>query len=180
MRLCPPVTAQLTRAFGTVGGRAVVAGGSYNGAVWVQDLASGATIAGPFVTLPAATTIFLGVKPSPERVDAVAVGEFGGTSLIAAAFDLRAWVAPVGDASTAPTVVRATSVVAVALGRIAGRNVLMTGSRGGFVGVWRVETGEPLTGFTLDSGIEQVWVAHGAAAIAARTSDQALVIADVL
>jgi hypothetical protein len=89
-------------------------------------------------------------------------------------------VAPVGDASTAPTVVRATSVVAVALGRIAGRNVLMTGSRGGFVGVWRVETGEPLTGFTLDSGIEQVWVAHGAAAIAARTSDHALVIADVL
>jgi hypothetical protein len=66
MRLCPPVTAQLTRAFGTVGGRAVVARGSYNGAVWVQDLASGATIAGPFVTLPAATTIFLGVKPSSE------------------------------------------------------------------------------------------------------------------
>ena len=58
----------LTRAFGVIGGNAVIARGSYKGTVWVQILASGVTVAGPFVDLPPASTISLNVKPSPDEV----------------------------------------------------------------------------------------------------------------
>jgi hypothetical protein len=175
----PDTWPTLTRAFGVVRGDAVIARGSYNGAVWVQDLASGRTVAGPFVVLPPTSTILLNVKPSPDTVSSVAVGEYGGVALAAAAFDLRAWVALLGDTATALTVIKASSVVAVALGRISEQNVVVTGSRGGFVGIWRADTGEQVTGLTLDSGVERVWVVHGADAIAARTADQVLVIAEV-
>jgi hypothetical protein len=170
----------LARAFGVIEGNAVIARGSYNGAVWVEDLASGDTIAGPFVKLPPTSTIFLAGKPSPRKVASVAVGEFNGLSLVAAAFEDRAWVAQLGDPGPAPTVIRASSVVAVALGQIAGQIVIITGSRGGFVGAWRVDTGEQVTGFTLDSGVERVWVVHEAETIAAQTDDHAFVIADVV
>jgi hypothetical protein len=169
----------LTRAFGVIQGNAVIARGSYNGTVWVQSLASGDLVAGPFVDLPPTTTIPHG-KPPPEQVTSVAIGEFGGRGLLAAAFQLRAWVAKLDDTASTPMVIPATSVTAVALGRIADQNVVVTGSRGGFIGIWRADTAEQIAGVTLDSGVERVWVIHGTKAIAARTDDQALVIADIV
>ena len=150
----------LTRAFGVIGGNAVIARGSYKGTVWVQILASGVTVAGPFVDLPPASTISLNVKPSPDEVTSVAVGEFGGLGLLAAAFQLALRVAQLGDTATAPMVIPASSVTAVALGRIADQNMVVTGSRDGFIGIWRADTGQQVTGVTLDSGVERVWVIH--------------------
>jgi hypothetical protein len=158
----------------------VIARGSYNGAVWIQDLASGATIAGPFVALPETSTIWRFVKPSPDAVSSVAVGEFGGVGLVAAAFNLSAWVARLDDGTTEPLTIRANTVVAVALGEISGTAVVVTGSRSGFVGIWNAETGRQITGVTLDSGVRQIWVAHGKNTIAARTETQTLVLADLL
>jgi len=42
------------------------------------------------------------------------------------------------------------------------------------------DTGEQVTGVTLDSGVERVWVVHGSEVIAAQADDRALVIADIV
>ena len=70
-------------------------------------------------------------------------------------------------------------ILTVSLGRVDGRNVVVTGSRRGVVGVWDSASTQRLATLTLDDSIDGVWAVAGADVVAALTPDGQLHMFDV-
>jgi hypothetical protein len=176
-----PATA-MTRGFW--GGRAVLVLGSYHGVLWIWDLANRKTLAGPFADVPDEIELRSRVKMAPSRnpiTNSVAIGDVGGRAVVAAAVAGRVHLydAETGAGLSGPAV-SATVVVAVALGDFRGRSILVTGSLGGVVAVWDVNTGQRLAAVTLDSEITGVWKVQGADSVAARDKTGRLLVFDLV
>jgi WD40 repeat protein len=156
---------------GMLDGRAVLVCGSYQGVIWVWDLEKENVLAGPFADIPdeiefMAHTNMAGISVTTD----VAIGEVDGDYVVVAAVSGRVKLYDVNTGASLPEpAVRTSIVVAVAMGKFDGRSILVTGSRGGVLAVWEVKTGKRITGVTLDSEINGVWVVNGADAIAARS-----------
>jgi WD40 repeat protein len=73
-----------------------------------------------------------------------------------------------------------TRVIAVALGDLAGRAALVTGSEGGLLALWDAATTAPIARIRLDARIDTVWVVRGADVVAALTEDRVLHLFDVV
>jgi hypothetical protein len=160
--------------WGVVSGRAVMAMGSYAGAVWIWDVEAQTVLGGPFANVP--DEIILpadGVAGArfPE-VTSIAIGQVGGRDVIATACAGRVSMCDIrnADAPKIP-VVGTTVVTTVALGALAGRSVLVTGSQGGVLYVRDAISNERLAGMTLDAPVKGVWVVRGADMIAALTAE---------
>lgn len=153
-------------AAGTLDGRPVVVTGSVDGVVWVwtADTAPPRVLAGPFGTLSARARQLgwegMRVKPGLAMATAVAFGQHPSAGpIVAVACDgrVRLHAVPSGAAVACPSH-DATVVDAVALGRVQGRDVLVTGSKGGQLVVWQLDPAERLAAITLDHPITRVRV----------------------
>jgi hypothetical protein len=92
----------------------------------------------------------------------------GEGDVIAAAIGGKAALFGALDGHVIPTVVSyASGISAVALGRIADEDVLVTGSLAGALVVWGLQSGSRMA-LTLDKPIERVWVIHGSDRVAAK------------
>jgi WD40 repeat protein len=171
-----------TWAWGQVGDRAAVATGSVAGAVWIWDVVTGRPMAGPLVTVSPRVLELgwrgMGYKGSPACVESIAFGRHPDRGdIVAVAFDGRVRIFSLTDGEELPTpTARATVITCVALGRILDEDVLVTGSKGGAVILWNLGSRTRLAALTLDKGIDQVWVVHGADAIAVRASSEIYVL----
>jgi WD40 repeat protein len=169
-------------AWGQVGDNAVVATGSIHGAAWIWDPASGRPIAGPLATvsphiLEGGWSI-MGTKPSTPCVESLALGRHPDHGdIIAVAIDgrVRIFSLPDGKELSTPTE-RATVITSVALGRIRGEDVLITGSMGGVLIVWGLATGTRIAALTLDKGIDCVWCVHGTNSVAVKARAEIYVL----
>jgi WD40 repeat protein len=175
-----PATA---RCWAVLDGRAVLAIGSYGGAVWLWDIADRSLMAGPFADVP--EELFV-ARPElkaarPPHVTSLAIGRSGGRDIVATACggEVQMWEARTSERLSAPDVGDEV-VVALALGPIHGRDVLVTGSRGGVVRVWDAAEARHVAGITLDAGVDGVWVVRNADAVAALTGDSQLHVLDLL
>jgi WD40 repeat protein len=169
---------------GVVSGRPVIALGSYGGAVWVWDINSRAVMAGPFADVPDELAVagpdVKGARPS--EVTGLAIGRMGERDVLATACNGRVALWDVGNThSLEPPATGAVKVVSVALGTMKGRDVLITGSEGGVLGVWDAADPkrERLAGITLDTPIKGTWAVRGADIVAAHTPDFNLHLFDV-
>ena len=171
-------------ARGFLGGRAVLVVGSYQGVIWIWDLVNEKTLAGPFAGVPDETQLWFGKKQAPSAnpiTNAVAIGDVGGGAVVAAAvagrvhlYDAETGAVLLGPAASA------TVVVAVALGEFHGRAILVTGSLGGVLAVWDVNTGQRIAAVTLDSEITGVWKVHGTDSVAACDKTGRLLVFDLV
>jgi hypothetical protein len=165
-----------------VDGRAVLAIGSYAGAVWLWNIADGSLMAGPFADVP--DELFVAsrrVKAArPPHVTSIAIEYTGRCDTLAAACGgaVRMWDARTGEQLPAPDASDEV-VVALALGMIRARAVLVSGSRGGVVRVWDATGGGHLAAISLDAGVEGVWVVRDGDAVAALTGDGQLHVMDL-
>lgn len=155
-------------------GRPVVVTGSLEGAVWVWDMGGGRplAVAGPFVTVSDFALRFgwrgLGVKPPIATADSIALGhhpERGPIVAVACDGQVRLWTVPSGEPIETGAGA-ATVVDAVALGRVGSRDVLVTGSKGGVLGVWGLAPAERVAVLTLDDRITDVRVRLDSAVLA--------------
>lgn len=168
-------------SWGVVSGRAVMAMGSYAGAVWIWDLDAQTVLGGPFAEVP--DEIVLPADAARDarypKVTSIAIGQVGGRDVIATACGGRVsmWDVHNADAPRMPAV-GATVVTTVALGGLAGRSVLITGSQGGVLGVRDAISNERLAGMTLDAPVKGVWVVRDADMIAALTAENDLHLFD--
>jgi hypothetical protein len=174
-----PATA---RCRGVIGGRAVLAIGSYGGAVWLWDVAGRSLLAGPFADVP--DELFVARRElkaaRPRHVTSVAVGRSGGREILATACGgaVQLWDARTSERLPAPDVGEEV-VVALALGTVHELDVLVTGSRGGVLRVRDAADGRHVAGITLDAGVDGVWVVRDAGAVAALTGDSQLHVLDL-
>ena len=88
---------------------------------------------------------------------------------------VRIFSLPAGEELPSPTE-RATVITSVALGRIRGEDVLITGSKGGVLIVWGLASGTRIAALTLDKGIDRVWFVHGANVVAVRARTEIYVL----
>jgi WD40 repeat protein len=168
-----PVTHE---CWATVRGRAFYAAGAYSHVVLLWDLQARIAVAGPFAEIPLRVPLLsASAKDGPPPVKSIAIGEVEGRALLAAACDgrVRLWDIDTADECQAPELGIAV-VTAVAVGAIAGRNVLVTGSKGGELTTWDVNRGEHLAAITLDEGIDGVWVVRNSDMICALTDIRTL------
>jgi WD40 repeat protein len=175
---------------GIVADRAVIATGSIAGSVWIWDAVTQSAIAGPFTDVPehkgvqAWSSRALRMKGGPSLTSSVALGRHphhGDVLAVAHEGSIRLLAVPSGTAIPTPAS-KATVVTALALGRMLGEDVLVTGSQGGAVIVWALASNKRIAALTLDSSVERVWVVHGADAIAVQTmhkGDHCLFILDI-
>jgi hypothetical protein len=97
-------------------------------------------------------------KPGPPKSTSVAIGRHAGLGpILAVASDgrVRLYKVPTGEAVTSPTD-NATAIEAVDLGRLGDRDVLVTGSKSGVLGVWSLLPPQRLAVLTLDTPISGV------------------------
>jgi WD40 repeat protein len=151
-------------AEGVLEGKPVVVTGSLEGAVWVWDLTGDRpkAIAGPFArvsqrVLDYGWRVRLW-KPAPPEATSVAIGRHAGLGpILAVASDgrVRLYKVPTGEAVTSPTE-DATAIEAVDLGGLGDRDVLVTGSKSGVLGVWSLLPPQRLAVLTLDTPIAGV------------------------
>jgi WD40 repeat protein len=163
-------------------GRAVVAVGSYGGAVWIWDIVSRSLLAGPFADVPEELIVARReIKAArPPHVTSIAIGGLAGRDVLATACGgkVRVWDVRTGERLPAPQA--GDEVVdRLALGTLHGDDVLVTGSRGGVLRVWDPADGRRVAGITLDAGIDGVWVVRGTDAVAALTGDSHLHVLDL-
>lgn len=163
-------------------GRAVLAVGSYGGAVWIWDIVSRSLVAGPFADVP--EELFVARRElkaaRPPHVTSIAIGRIAGRDTLATACggDVRIWDVRTGERLPAPEA--GDEVVdQVALGTLHGDDVLVTGSRGGVLRVWGPADGRRLAAITLDAGVDGVWVVRSTDAVAALTGDSHLHVLDL-
>ena len=151
-----PVTA---RALGRWRGATVALRGSYEGVVWVWDVAAQRYIAGPFTER--AEGRFHHAKGREVRaVRALAIGEVDGSTWVVAADSEGVVVRDVATGVQLETPdVGQSGIQALSLGAVAGRHVLATGSDGGAVTVWEVGSWQRLAGFTMDDPVSGLWLA---------------------
>jgi WD40 repeat protein len=171
-----------TRSWATLDGRAVLAVGSYGGAVWVWDIVDRSLVAGPFADVP--EELFVArreIKAArPVHVTSIAVGRLAGRDILATACGGRVQIWDVHTGEPLPAPDAGDEVVdQLALGTLHGDDVLVTGSRGGVLRVWDPADGRRLAAITLDAGVDGVWVIRGTDAIAALTGDAHLHMLDV-
>ena len=167
-----------TMSHGFLDGRAVLVCGSYRGAIWIWDLETKELLAGPFANIPDDFEFDRHAKMAPFKnaVTDVAIGDLDGDAVVAAAVAGKVTVYDVKSGAALPEpAISSSIVVAVALGNFEGRSVVVTGSRGGVLAVWDARTATRITGVTLDSKIDEVWMVHGADAIAARSGNSLLI-----
>jgi hypothetical protein len=174
----PATWPRTARAYGLVQDRAAIAIGSIGGSVWVWELGSDALIAGPLVSVPERVEIRgwsrrdLTMKGAPGHTSSVALGQHpvhGDVVAVAYEGKVRLVSLPAGEAIPTPAE-EATVVTAVALGRLLGEEMLVTGSQGGVIVVWSLASNARIAALTIDSGVEKVWVVRGADAIAVQTT----------
>ena len=113
-------------------------------------------LAGPRRQAALATADSIALGHHPEREPIVAVACDG---------QVRLWTVPGGE----PIEIgagAATVVDAVALGRVGSRDVLVTGSKGGVLGVWGLAPAERVAVLTLDDRITDVRVRLDSAVLA--------------
>jgi hypothetical protein len=166
------------RAYGIVQDRAAIAIGSIGGSVWVWELESDALIAGPLVSVPERVEARgwsrrdLMMKGSPGYTSSVALGQHPAHGdIVAVAYDGKARLLSLPAGNPIPTPAEtATVVTAVALGRLLGEEMLVTGSQGGVIVVWSLVSNTRIAALTIDSGVEKLWVVRGADAIAVQTT----------
>lgn len=153
-----PVTAI---TLGQWNGSGVAVVGSYDGVIWVWDDATRRFVAGPFTHrgLPKGTFHYAKGREG-SAISALALGDVEGAKWVAAAdcdglviYDLATC-----ERLSAPEVGQ-TRVRALAFGRVAGRDVLVTGRDGGAVAVWEARSWQRLTGFTMDDPVTGIWMA---------------------
>ncbi|HUG83051.1 MAG TPA: WD40 repeat domain-containing protein, partial [Euzebya sp.] len=171
----PPRTLDLDRprewpwtafARGVLDQRPVVVTGSLDGAAWVWDVSGGSPtpIAGPFArvsqrVLDLGRYVF-GSKPATPRATSLALGrhpDLGAVLAVVCDGRVRLYTVPAGE-PVACAADGATVIAAVDLGRIVGRDVLVTGSKGGVLGLWGLAPPERLAVLTIDSPITDVAV----------------------
>jgi hypothetical protein len=170
------------RAWGALDGRAVLAVGSYGGAAWLWDIADRSLLAGPFADVP--DELFV-ARPElkaarPPEVTSLAIGRSGDREVVATACggQVQIWDARTSERLDGPRTGDEV-VVALELGALAGRDVIVTGSRGGVVRIWDLADAAQLAAITLDSGADGVWVIRDAEAVAALTGDAHLHVLDL-
>jgi WD40 repeat protein len=146
-----PATA---RCWAALGGRAVLAVGSYAGVVWVWDIRDGSLISGPFADIP--EEIYVAgpqlKAQRPPHVTSVAIGRCGGRDVVTTACGgaVQLWDADSGERLPGPDVGN-EFIDALALGRIRGRDALVTGSRGGVLRLWDATEARRIAAVTLDA-----------------------------
>lgn len=183
LNISAPLTWPMTsQRWGTLAGRTVEVRGSYRRAVWLIDRSTRkpSVLAGPFATR-ATGVINLGKKSGRSRgkVTSVALVEHDGRGIVAAVaegtvalYDVRT-----GAALPAPDTGR-SRIVAVALGTCGGRALLATGNEGGATTLWDATTAERLAAFTLETGVEDLWLAGSHLVV--QTADERLHVFDVV
>lgn len=175
----PEVWPHTAVARGVLDGRPVVVTGSVEGSAWVWDINGDPPrpLAGPFATISPIVLErgweALMVKPSASTADSVALGHHPDHGpIVAAACDgtVRLYSVLTGEPVDCPTT-GASVIAAVDLGRVNERDTLVTGSKGGVLGVWALAPPQRLAVVTLDDPIVDVRIvtADPAAHIAART-----------
>lgn len=173
-----PVRAE---AWTRIGGRLLQARGSYLGAVWVFDYRRKQFVYGPFANVKPVSTIWTRSKTAAavEFVRGVALGTWAGRGVLAVAYSRMATVFDLETSERLGSPDTPTSdIVAVALGEIAGRPILATGSGGGAVTVWEGPSMKKLAGIRLDTGATGIWL--GGAFLVVRTADHRFHVFDVI
>jgi WD40 repeat protein len=141
----------------------------------------GRAIAGPFILAGPVLQIWPGKKSrhfDQFTADGVALGSWCDRDVMAVAHNNRARVAdvktgqPLGSPDTGDS-----EIVAVAVGDIDGRSLLVTGSRGGRVGLWEAPSLRRVASLTLDTAIDALWLAGNV--VIARGGDYRFHILDV-
>jgi hypothetical protein len=169
-----------------VAGRAALVVGSYQGAVWFWDVERRALIAGPFTDVPETITVGRSVMKATTvggrgPVTSLAVGLVGGRDLLATVCGGRVGLWDIASQAPLPSPDMGTSrAAAVALGVIAGRGVLITGSQRGMLTVWDAADCHRIARIRLDTGIQGVWVVRGAEVVGALTDDRVLHLFDLV
>jgi hypothetical protein len=186
----PIFSSETAECYALLNGRPVGAGCSGN-EVWILDLHSQEILArlvvekrklrqGPFsdeateaanVISPDSTGGQKELALSNE-VTAVAIGRLGSSDVLAAVSDgqVDLWYIRDQQFRLWPRI-HASRVAVVALGIIGKREVLATGSDVGVLIIWDLHIGKRLASVTLDSGIQGVWVVHGADMLGVMTRD---------
>lgn len=175
----PEVWPHTAVARGVLDGRPVVVTGSVEGSAWVWDINGDPPrpLAGPFATISPIVLErgweALMVKPSASTADSVALGhhpDHGPIVAVACDGTVRLYSVLTGEPVDCPTT-GASVIAAVDLGRVNERDTLVTGSKGGVLGVWALAPPQRLAVVTLDDPIVDVRIvtADPAGHIAART-----------
>lgn len=156
-------------------GRPALVTGSLEGAVWVWDVAGGhpRAVAGPFGDVPAHVLEFgwraFGMKPGVPSATSIAFwhhSALGPMVAVACGGRVRMYTVPAGR-PVENAADHASWIDVVDLGRLGGREVLITGSKGGVVGVWQLSPPErtavltmdrPVTDVRADTAGEVLWV----------------------
>jgi hypothetical protein len=139
-------------------------------------------ISGPFADIP--EEIYVAgpqlKAQRPPHVTSVAIGRCGGRDVVTTACGgaVQLWDADSGERLPGPDVGN-EFIDALALGRIRGRDALVTGSRGGVLRLWDATEARRIAAVTLDAGVDAVWAVRGANTIAALTADFHLHFFDV-
>ncbi len=178
-------------ARGDLDGAPVLLTGSVDGSAWVWDTSTEppTVVAGPF-RRPAGTTLewgwrALGVKPAASTATSVAFGphrDHGAVAAVACDGRARLYTVPGGLPVPGPSD-DATVVDAVALGQVNGRDVLVTGSKGGVVVVWDVSRAERVAALTLDDPVRDLAIApgpHGRGQVAVKAGADRLFVLDLV
>lgn len=153
-----PVTASV---YGVLDGRAVRAVGSYEGAVWIWDVESGAGLAGPFANVPASVRReYIRAKPGLSFVQSIGLAMAGGRTYVGTVCDnsARLWDVGSGEPVPLPDVGQCS---AIALGELDARLLLARGSDTGSVRVFDVAAGAQIAGLTLDGRVQDLWLVPG-------------------
>lgn len=151
-----PATA---KTFATWAGAHVEVRGSFEGVIWVWSADSGRFIAGPYTAKPLTDGEFHNHKGGDlDAVTALTMGQVGEATWIVAAdiSSLTIYDAATGLQLPAPSV--APDIQALALGTIADRSLMATGSKGGAVSIWDTATWKRLAGFTMDDPVTGIWL----------------------
>ncbi len=178
-------------ARGDLDGAPVLLTGSVDGSAWVWDTSTDppTVVAGPF-RKPGGTTLewgwrALGVKPAAPTAASVALGhhrDHGAVAAVACDGRARLYTVPGGLPVPGPSD-DATVVDAVALGQVNGRDVLITGSKGGVVVVWDVAGAERVAALTLDDPVRDLTIApgpHGRGQVAVKAGADRLFVLDLV
>ena len=165
--------------WGRIGGRLLQARGTYFGAVWILDDERKEIIYGPFADIPLTSMVWLRSKIAAEVVRGVALGTWEGRGVLAVAYSRTATVFDLetGGCFGSPET-QNSEIVEVALGEIAGRPILATGSDGGAITIWEGPSMKRLASIWLDTGVTGIWL--GGSILVARTADNRFHVFDVI
>ncbi|MCP3381239.1 caspase family protein [Bradyrhizobium sp. CCGUVB4N] len=159
-------------AWGQLDDTGIVAIGSLEGAVWIWKVNSTRPRPGPLGGSAAMklkrTISLIRKKGGAGPVESLAIGFYPGSGdVVAVVSDGRIKIFSLADGRELPNPATDAKVVtAVALGRLRGEDVMVTGSKGGILAVWALGSGKRIAGLTLDNGIDRVWVVRGTDSIA--------------